>query len=167
MALSGRTEVLSNGNETRHYRIGYEPEVWRRKKLLGAGGFGQVWQENLVSGFSQIKVRAVKTISKSTSSEQHLRQELEIILTFSDMNKDVYRDSFVGCYCWFQDAMNIYIAMECFPHGDLQSFIDGAEGKKKPVAEAEAAMIVAQVARALHHMHDKGVVHRDPKPQVW
>jgi predicted Ser/Thr protein kinase len=54
-----------------------------------------------------------------------------------------------------------YIAMEYVPGGALKDRIDG-EGTLDP---AEAARLASQVAEALHAAHERGIVHRDVKPQ--
>ncbi len=71
-----------------------------------------------------------------------------------------YEKHFVRCLGWFDDADYMYIAMEYVEHGNLQKYI------RNPPPEVEAAAIVAQVARALQYMHQKGFVHRDLKPMV-
>ncbi|MDP9488494.1 MAG: protein kinase, partial [Actinomycetota bacterium] len=54
-----------------------------------------------------------------------------------------------------------YIAMEYVPGGALKDRIDG-EGTLDP---AEAARLASQVAEALQAAHERGIVHRDVKPQ--
>jgi eukaryotic-like serine/threonine-protein kinase len=54
-----------------------------------------------------------------------------------------------------------YIAMEYVPGGTLKEKIS----REGPIEVAEAAGIGAQVAEALGAAHDRGMVHRDIKPQ--
>src|SRR5215210_433315 len=54
-----------------------------------------------------------------------------------------------------------YIAMEYVPGGTLKERISG-DG---PLAAADAAALAAQVAEALGAAHERGMVHRDIKPQ--
>jgi hypothetical protein len=53
----------------------------------------------------------------------------------------------------------LYFCMEYLPTGDL----DGRLGEFRKCPKA-AARLVAQVARAVHHVHQHGVLHRDLKP---
>src|SRR5215213_7261911 len=54
-----------------------------------------------------------------------------------------------------------YIAMEYVPGGTLKEWIS----REGPLEAADAAGIGAQVAEALGAAHDRGMVHRDIKPQ--
>jgi serine/threonine protein kinase len=54
-----------------------------------------------------------------------------------------------------------YIAMEHVPGGNLKDRIDSTG----PLEPAEAALLASQVADALGAAHERGIVHRDIKPQ--
>ena len=54
-----------------------------------------------------------------------------------------------------------YIAMEYVPGGTLQEQI----GRRAPFRDREAAGVGAQIADALEAAHERGVIHRDIKPQ--
>jgi len=54
-----------------------------------------------------------------------------------------------------------YIVMEYVPDGDLKNMMD----EKGPMPESELSRIGAEVAAGLAHAHERGVVHRDIKPQ--
>src|SRR5215211_2583560 len=55
----------------------------------------------------------------------------------------------------------LYIAMEHVPGGNLSDLIM----RRGPLDPAEAARLAAQVAEALGAAHERGIVHRDIKPQ--
>jgi len=55
----------------------------------------------------------------------------------------------------------LYIAMEHVPGGSLKDLITW----RGPLDPAEAARLAAQVAEALGAAHERGIVHRDVKPQ--
>ncbi|MDP8952486.1 MAG: serine/threonine protein kinase, partial [Actinomycetota bacterium] len=54
-----------------------------------------------------------------------------------------------------------YIVMEYIPGGDLGKLV----AEKGPLKEKELARIGADVASGLAHAHNKGIIHRDIKPQ--
>ncbi len=58
------------------------------------------------------------------------------------------------------DGGTLYIALEHLKGRTLAELTDGGRG----LAWREATRILAQVARALHHAHTHGVIHRDMKP---
>jgi len=62
-----------------------------------------------------------------------------------------------GC---FEDE-RYYIAMEHVPGGSLEDLIL----RGGPLAPAESARLASQVAEALRAAHERGIVHRDIKPQ--
>ncbi len=59
-----------------------------------------------------------------------------------------------------EDEQGPYIVMEFVEGGTLGSLLQG-EGRLAPI---RAAQIAAQVAEALHHAHQRRVIHRDVKP---
>jgi serine/threonine protein kinase len=59
----------------------------------------------------------------------------------------------------------MFIAMEYFPHGDLESHLQDDSG---PIAlpEDEACKITRQILEGLKFMHLERFTHRDIKPKV-
>ncbi|KAF2160357.1 hypothetical protein M409DRAFT_37737, partial [Zasmidium cellare ATCC 36951] len=66
---------------------------------------------------------------------------------------------FVQYFDCFADDRHLYIAMEYLPYGNLQSHIS-----KRPLPETEAALVTAQLAQGLQHMHRVNFIHQDLKP---
>ena len=67
-----------------------------------------------------------------------------------------YRDTFV-------DGEYLSLVMEYCEGGDLASRI--ASNRDRPFAEEQILQWLAQLALALHHVHERGVLHRDLKTQ--
>jgi serine/threonine protein kinase len=66
----------------------------------------------------------------------------------------------VAVYDYGTDAVGPYIVMELVDGEDLASLIR----RRGAASPTRAALIVAQVARALAAAHQRGLVHRDVKP---
>ena len=67
-----------------------------------------------------------------------------------------YRDTFV-------DDEHLCLVMEYADGGDLGSRISAA--RERPFSEEQVVQWFVQLALALHHVHERGVLHRDLKTQ--
>jgi serine/threonine protein kinase len=67
---------------------------------------------------------------------------------------------FVEFFGWFEDKENVYLAMEYFPLGTLDNFINDR------LSEDDTRKISLQLLEGLCIMHEEGFTHRDLKPQV-
>lgn len=63
---------------------------------------------------------------------------------------------------WFEDMHSVYIAMEYLEHGDLTQYIKDDAVR----ARTEAKEITSQLLNGLVVLHERGICHRDIKPQV-
>jgi calcium/calmodulin-dependent protein kinase I len=64
----------------------------------------------------------------------------------------------VESFGWFKDEQYVFIAMEYFPHGDLQDYLVAA------LPENHVQQIAFQILEGLDHMHENGFAHCDLKP---
>ncbi|KAL7936466.1 kinase-like domain-containing protein [Trichoderma chlorosporum] len=132
-------------------------ESWSRQKHLGRGGYGQVWQEERMSGDGP-RLRAVKMIILGSSLDMsRYARELEAIAKFS---KSRYAALFPTFYGWYQTNDHLCIAMEYLPLGDLKPYVQ----KSQPLDEQDIVSITQQVVKALKFMHSESFAHRDLKP---
>lgn len=82
-----RLETRHDANGDRHHQRLAGPECWRPVQRLGSGTFGDVWQEQCLSGPSKKDVRAVKRLDKRQARFSEMsRRELEALTTFSNSN---------------------------------------------------------------------------------
>jgi serine/threonine protein kinase len=138
-------------------------KVWKVKKLLGKGTFGEVRLEACSSENNTNEERAVKRIwATGMKFKSSYERELKALLEFS---KPKYKESaaFVEFLGWFEDLESVYLAMEYLPLGDLEDNVLAAGGSIK---EAEAREIAVQILEGLRIMHLENFAHRDLKPKV-
>ncbi len=125
------------------------------QEIVGVGGMAVVYKayDNLEN-----KIVAVKILKEEyTGNDEFLRRfinESKAIAVLSHPNVvKVYDVS-------FGDLIQ-YIVMEYIDGITLKEYID----KSGPLSWNEAVQFTLQILRGLQHAHDKGVVHRDIKPQ--
>lgn len=120
---------------------------------LGSGAYGQVWlaRDDELQRFVAIKVPTPERFTKPEDAETYLA-EARTVATLDHPNivpvYDVGRD---------QNGL-IYV---------VSKYIEGTDLKQRladqPMTIPESVSLIIPVARALHHAHQKRIIHRDIK----
>lgn len=139
-------KAIGYQNFTDHYEILHE---------IGQGTFGIV--KVGVHKYTNTKV-AVKIITKSKLKDN----EYELIRSELDIMKLFHHPHLVRLLDHFENSEYIYIVMEYLSGGDLINLVTERE---KKLSEAEAAIIVKQIAQGIKYLNNYGVIHRDIKPE--
>ncbi|KAK8965862.1 Phosphoenolpyruvate carboxylase kinase 1 [Platanthera guangdongensis] len=128
-------------------------------EVIGRGRFGTVFRcHSLESG----EVFAVKSVDKSLLADdidlEGAEQEAKITQIASAGNPHV-----VQIYDVYEDENFIHLVMDLCEGGDLFDRIAASEGAA-PMGELEAAEVMAGLMEAVMACHQRGVAHRDLKP---
>ncbi|EGU84762.1 hypothetical protein FOXB_04726 [Fusarium oxysporum f. sp. conglutinans Fo5176] len=135
-------------------------EVWKRLKTIGQGGFSYVCLEECVQGHAEDtpQTRAVKVISSRQDADaMSYSRELEAVAKFSQKKFMTY---FVKSFGWYRGPEDLFISLEYFPLGDLQSYMN----QTPLLPEDDVRQIARQILYALSILHEEGFAHRDLKP---
>ena len=127
---------------------------WRLIKSVGEGG--QSWVYIVEDTTGEFKgVYALKRLKRQDRAAR-FRNEVEILRR---LNND-HIIKLVDAQVW-EDGGNdsSYLVMPVAAHGDLDARLSLYTDQLESVVQ-----VVLQIARALKHAHDAGVVHRDIKP---
>jgi len=119
---------------------------------IGKGAFGSVFKSRVkATGAS----RAVKCIKKCLTKNNigALKQEISIL-------KMVDHQNISRLYELFEDEQTIYIVMELCNGGTLYDHLV----KLRNFSEAQAAISLLQITRAVSYLHKTDICHRDIKP---
>jgi serine/threonine-protein kinase PpkA len=130
---------------------------YRLLKKLGEGGMSQVFLSEHISSGQQQVLKIIKLgLDENASAEenelvQRFISEYALISQIDHPNvAKIYHQGF--------GESHAYISMEYFPGGDLRQLMSGSIG------ETIAIATLIQVAGALAAIHERGIVHRDMKP---
>jgi diguanylate cyclase (GGDEF)-like protein len=96
-----------------------------------------------------------------------LARDAELVSRFraeAAMLAALHHENLVGVYTFGAQGDEVYFVMELVEGEALSDLLMRADEAGEPLALDLVSSIVAQVAGALHAMHDAGTVHRDVKP---
>jgi WD40 repeat protein/predicted Ser/Thr protein kinase len=124
-----------------------------RIRELGRGGMGVVF---LARDIRLDRLVAIKELSYSQSFDEHSFQRFQSECRVMARQQ---HPNIVQVYEAGELEGIPYLVMEYVVGQDLKKHIDG-----KPLAPTEAARLLAQLADAMDHAHQNGVIHRDLKP---
>ncbi len=124
-------------------------------ELIGVGGMANVYRAR---DLKENRIVAVKVLR-----EEFLDNE-ELVRRFKNESKAIgllSHPNIVKVFdVNFSDAVQ-YIVMEYIDGITLKEYIE----RKKPLSWKDTVHFTVQILRALQHAHDRGIVHRDIKPQ--
>jgi len=129
------------------------PPGYRLETLLGRGGMGVVWRARQVALGRDVALKVLRGgASASDTEKSRLLREAEAMARLRHHGIAIIHE-----ICEFDGQ--IILAMEYFAGGSLAERL-----RAGPISLSAAARLLRQLADAVAHAHDHGVVHRDLKP---
>src|SRR5215217_2975082 len=125
-------------------------------KLLGAGGMAEVFLANdrILGRDLALKILREDYAKDADFASRFQREAVSAAALNPPHVVQVYDQG-------RSEDGRLYIAMEHVPGGNLKDLIT----RRGALEPAEAARLASQVAEALGTAHERGIVHRDVKPQ--
>lgn len=146
-----------NNEETEYSRISrtkLKSARYQRIRLIGKGGFGNVW---LVQDKSTSELFALKVLKKS---DIILKDQLVNVRTERDILSAAINEWIVQLQYSFQDDNYLYLVLEYMCGGDLMTALI----KKSVFDERATRFFAGEIILALHSIHIMNFIHRDLKP---
>ncbi|HEX6479683.1 MAG TPA: serine/threonine-protein kinase [Ktedonobacteraceae bacterium] len=134
-------------------RVGQQFGNYRIMRLLGEGGFAEVYLGEHLHLGTQAAIKVLHTQLTSDDVEQ-FRSEARTIARLEHPN--IIRVLDFGI-----EGKTPYLVMSYAPNGTLRQY----HGKGVALPLATVVTYVRQVADALQYAHDQKVIHRDVKPE--
>lgn len=151
-ACGSQFSLIQNETETRSAVTIRQIGHFQLLERLGLGGFGTVWKAR---DTELDRTVAVKIPRRSQLSADEVGQFLREARAAAQLN----HPNIVSIHEVGRDGDTVYIVSDLVRGVSLADRLSG-----KPFTAREAAALCARVSEALHHAHERGVVHRDLKP---
>lgn len=123
-------------------------------KLIGRGGFGEIWlvQDNITRDFFALKILK--------KSEIILKDQIINVRTERDILSNSSNPWIVHLHASFQDETKLYLVLEYVAGGDLMTALIS----QKVFPESTARFFAGEIALSLNSVHQTNILHRDLKP---
>ncbi|KAK6637873.1 hypothetical protein RUM44_008295 [Polyplax serrata] len=127
------------------------------KDLIGHGAFAVVFKGRHRSNPNFVV--AIKSITKKNlaKSQNLLGKEIKILKELTEL----HHENVVALLDCKETPLNVFLVMEYCNGGDLADYLNA----KGTLSEDTIRLFLCQLAGAMKALHEKGVVHRDLKPQ--
>jgi eukaryotic-like serine/threonine-protein kinase len=133
---------------------------YEAQRFLGQGGRKRVYLARDSEGERDVALAIFDTEGVEETVLARSRREAQAMRRLGE------HPHVVTVYDAGEEQGRPYIVSSYMPGGDVETLLDGAEGRRLEVERA--LRIAADVCRALEHAHSRGIVHRDLKPaNVW
>ncbi|KAH0806396.1 AGC family protein kinase [Histomonas meleagridis] len=139
---------------TRVMRTRFKAERYVRLKMIGRGGYGEVW---LAGDRTTSELCALKVLKKAKII---IDQQVNNVRSERDVLSISNNPWIVELKCSFQDQEYLYLSLEYVPGGDLMGLLM----KYQTFQPSWAKFYIAEICLAIHSVHSLGYLHRDLKP---
>jgi serine/threonine protein kinase len=123
--------------------------------VVGAGGFGKVWQ---VKKKDSGQIYAMKVLKKKNVLEANLVEQATLEMEI--MGKLSYHPFIISLHFAFQNSDKLYFVMDYMSGGSLFGHIRRA---REPFSEDLVRFYAAEIILALEALHRDSIVYRDMK----
>jgi serine/threonine protein kinase len=156
----GITHTITEGDRSRVDRASKSLGGFQLVRLIGRGGMGSVYEAYEQSMRRMVAVKILDSgIDPSANELSRFEREAWIAGRLNHPN-------IVKAYSQGSEAGTHFIAMELIDGGSLAGEIRAAKDSgQQPGRIRQMVSLFAGVVDALQHLHEKGVIHRDIKPQ--
>jgi serine/threonine protein kinase len=127
--------------------------AFRLLRLIGSGGMGEVW---LAEDTKLLRPVAVKILPQHVAADAEARGRL---IREAQIAAQINHPSIATVHAIEEHAGCVFLAMEFV---DGQPF--GAAMRNRELSDYDIVRIARDIADALAEAHDRGIVHRDIKP---
>lgn len=135
--------------------IGQQLGIYQVQANLGKGGMAQVYKAYHPRLRREVAIKVILAeIADSAGFQERFEREAQMIASLEHPN-------IVSVYDFGEEGNLTYLVMQYVGGGTLRDQLRG----KRPLEPQLAAHYARQMALALHHAHQRGIVHRDVKPQ--
>lgn len=123
-------------------------------KRIGRGGMGDVWVARNEATQAEVAVKTLHRSERSPVHDERFRREARLSATISHRNV-------VRVFDLVDEADGtLGLVMELLRGSTLEEAIR----ERGALSALQAVAVAAPVLSAMHHVHQKGIVHRDVKP---
>lgn len=121
---------------------------------IGRGGMGDVWVARNEATQAEVAVKTLQRSERTPTHDERFRREARLAATISHRNV-------VRIFDLVDDADGtLGLVMELLRGGTLEACMR----ERGPISTLNAIAVAVPILSALHHVHQKGIVHRDVKP---
>lgn len=123
-------------------------------ELIGSGGMSKVWRARQKESDRETAVKVIPIEDLAPDFERRLRREPEI-------HHGLRHPNIVPLLDWFREGDEFLLVMEYVRGNPLSKILHGGSG---PLPFSRARDYMRGILRAVHHLHEHGIIHRDIKP---
>jgi serine/threonine protein kinase len=131
---------------------------YRIESLLGVGGMGQVFraEHRFLNRAAAVKVMHSHLAADASFQSRFLHE--------AKASSDLSHPNIVQIYDFGQEAGRFYLVMELMTDGSLRTLLRDPRRATANWSPAMGVELVRQAADALGYAHERGMIHRDVKP---
>jgi serine/threonine protein kinase len=126
--------------------------------LLGEGGMASTYRALDVQLQRLVALKIMHPeIARHKQFQDRFLQEAQAVANLDHHN-------IVKVYDFFAEGDDAYLVMALVEGGSLRDYLKSLQQENKKVEQQQAFNLLRQIASALDHAHEAGLIHRDVKP---
>eukprot|EP00002_Diphylleia_rotans_P029837 TRINITY_DN6095_c0_g1_i3.p1 TRINITY_DN6095_c0_g1~~TRINITY_DN6095_c0_g1_i3.p1 ORF type:complete len:416 (+),score=84.07 TRINITY_DN6095_c0_g1_i3:104-1351(+) len=134
------------------------------QKVLGRGQFGVAWLARYKGSGSEVVVKKIILTGTSEKEVESIKKEVYLLENMKHPNITGYIESFENID-GSSGEQHLCIVMEYCDAGTLYDRIEDQKRASEGFSEQRILSWLAQLVLGISHIHSRGILHRDLKPQ--